>query len=122
MSVSRMSSLAFLLGLALAAPAPAQFGPVAQQPGGMPLFQNALGGQGGAGMAMPQGGIGIGRLLNTPIVPGGFGNSGYSPSAQWPSNPNPYPYSPYSSYYDPYGGYYRGVGDLVNSYGKYIQD
>src|SRR5438552_7633720 len=101
MSVSRKSSLAFLLGLALAAPAPAQFGPVAGQQGGMPLFQNALGGQGGAGMAMPQGGFGIGRLLNTPIVPpSGFGNAGFPSSAQWPA-PAPYPYvSPYSSYYD----------------------
>src|SRR6476660_6305305 len=120
MSVRRKNSLAFLMGLALAAPAPAQFGPVAQPQGGMQLFQNALGGQGGGGMAMPQGGIGIGRLLNTPVVPGGFGNPGYSPLSQLPA-PSPYPYySPYSSYYDPFGGYYRGVGDLVNSYGKYI--
>src|SRR5262245_28882720 len=122
MSVSRKSSIVFLLGLVLAAPAPAQqqFGPFAAPQGGMHMFQNPLAAQGGA---MPQG-AGFGRIVNTQIVPTTTFNGGFTPQSQWPTYqpPPPYPYNPYSYYYDPLGGALRGVGDLTISYGRYIQD
>ena len=80
---------------------------------------NPFAGVGASAYVAPSSLSGVGATLTSnpyatsPGVGGTLASNGYGGGMNY----NPYGYGSY--YYDPYGGYFRGVGDLINSYGKY---